>query len=252
MALQLRQVEIGAGASRLQGRVVVVEIEAEIDERACHLGAVDQDMRLHQVPAARAHQQHCGVRSQFVRFAVGGIDKVDLAGPSVHHVDLCTHHVGPGGGRRILTVGHEHLGAGVQRVDDHLPVRRAGDFDTPVLQISRNSADAPVTLAHSPGFREKVRQRPSVPVLLPFQAGGQQLPPPRIELPVQPGSEGQRAVRQDPLKTRCHRARDRNAVRECHDRKPHEFKYGVCRPLVVKGWQRSICDLFRSVWRAAE
>ena len=44
---------------------------------------------------------------------------------------------------RVLEVGHEHVGAGIERVDDHLPIDGPGDFDAAVLKIRRNGADAP-------------------------------------------------------------------------------------------------------------
>ena len=43
----------------------------------------------------------------------------------------------PGRGVGVLEVGHEDVRAGVQGVDDHLPVGRAGDLDAPVEQVRR-------------------------------------------------------------------------------------------------------------------
>ena len=57
MALHLRQVEIGAGAGGDLGLGVVEEVEAEIEQRAGHLLAVDPHMALGQMPAPRAHHQ---------------------------------------------------------------------------------------------------------------------------------------------------------------------------------------------------
>src|SRR5207244_11145226 len=56
----------------------------------------------------------------------------------------------------ILEVGHEYLGAGVQRVDGHLALGRAGNFDAPVLQIIRNGGNRPVALSYELGFGEEV------------------------------------------------------------------------------------------------
>ena len=51
------------------------------------------------------------------------------------------------GDGRILEVGHVAVGAGVQRVDDHLRVDRAGDLDAAVEQRRRQVGDAPVAVA---------------------------------------------------------------------------------------------------------
>ena len=56
----------------------------------------------------------------------------------------------------ILEVGHEYFGAGVQRVDGHLALCGAGDFDAPVLQIIRNGSNRPVALSYELGFGEEV------------------------------------------------------------------------------------------------
>ena len=50
------------------------------------------------------------------------------------------------GGRRVFHVGQPHLGAGVERVDGHLPVNRPGDLHSPVLQARRRGSDAPVRI----------------------------------------------------------------------------------------------------------
>ena len=56
----------------------------------------------------------------------------------------------------ILEVGHEYFGAGVQRVDGHFALDRAGNFDAPVLQIVRNGGNCPTALAYALGFGEEV------------------------------------------------------------------------------------------------
>ena len=56
----------------------------------------------------------------------------------------------------ILKVSHEYLGARVQRVDGHLALGGAGDFDAPVLQIVRNGGNCPTALAYALGLGEEV------------------------------------------------------------------------------------------------
>jgi len=49
-------------------------------------------------------------------------------------VDLSGYDVFPCGGVGVLEIGHEDIGAGVEGVDHHLPVDRAGDLDPAVAQ----------------------------------------------------------------------------------------------------------------------
>jgi hypothetical protein len=110
---------------------------------------------LHQVPAARPDEQR---RDPFVqRVLLLARIQGDRALERVGEVDLAGEAVLPGGRVRVLEVGHEHLRAGVERVDDHLPVDGAGDLDSPVLQLGRHRRDAPVALAQVARLGEKVR-----------------------------------------------------------------------------------------------
>ena len=56
VALELRQIEIGAAAARQQFLGVVEEEQSEIEQRARDRRAVDQEMLFDQVPAARANK----------------------------------------------------------------------------------------------------------------------------------------------------------------------------------------------------
>ena len=61
--------------------------------------------------------------------------------------------VAPGRAVGVLEVGHEALGAGVQRVDDQLAVGRPGDLDPPVGVVGAGRRDLPVPVADRPRSR---------------------------------------------------------------------------------------------------
>ena len=67
--LHLRQVEVRPAAAREQLLRVVEEVQREIEDRAGHRLAVDRDVLLVQVPAARARDQHRGLVVQPVLLA---------------------------------------------------------------------------------------------------------------------------------------------------------------------------------------
>ena len=64
----------------------------------------------------------------------------------------------PGGRIRVFEVRHEHAGAGVQRIDDHLAVDRAGDLHAAVEQVLRDGRDRPFRFADVGGFGEETGQ----------------------------------------------------------------------------------------------
>ncbi len=97
------------------------------------------EMFLRQMPAARTHHQHGGVRLHVVVLALRR-GELDRAGDRVAQVALAVEQAFERRRRRILEIGHEHLRAGVQRVDDHLAIDRPGDLDAAVLQCGGNRA----------------------------------------------------------------------------------------------------------------
>jgi hypothetical protein len=99
----------------------------------------------------------------------------------------------------LSQVGVEDLRAGVQRVDQHLAVGRAGDLDPPVGQIGRRRRDRPVTLADLPGLLGEGREGALVQLGLALGPGGEQVLPAGVEQPVQPGQELERLRGQDPV-----------------------------------------------------
>ena len=189
MALELGQVEVGAGAARQRFLGVVEEVEAEIEQRPRHRLAVDRHVPLEQMPAARAHEQHRRLVVQLVGLAAIGIDIVDLAADRVGQIVLALDHVGPGRRRGVLEVGHEDVGAAVERVDDHLAVDRPGDLDATVEDVLGQRRHGPVALADLGGLRQEVRLLAGIEALLALDAGGQKLLAAGVELALQVGDE---------------------------------------------------------------
>lgn len=105
------------------------------------------------MPAARTHDQRRGLVVERVRLAV--LLERDRPAHGFFEVDLADDLVLPRGRVRILEVGHVRIRAGVERVDDHLALDRAGDFDAPALQILRQRRDGPVAFADRLRFFEK-------------------------------------------------------------------------------------------------
>jgi hypothetical protein len=85
-----------------------------------------------------------------------GIFEGDGSADGVAEVDLAFDEVVPGGRGGVLEVGHEDLGAGVERVDDHLAVDGAGDLDAAVEQVGGERRDGPFGVADGPGFGQEV------------------------------------------------------------------------------------------------
>ena len=146
VVLHLRQVEVQAAVALGEPLAAVEGVEPEVHERAGDGLAVERDVLLGQVPAARPHQQRRRVVDQFVVAAVGAVVG-DRALDRVDQVHVALDLVAPGRRVRVLEVGHEALGAAVERVDDELAVGRAGDLRPPVLVVGPRRRDLPVAVA---------------------------------------------------------------------------------------------------------
>ena len=198
MRLELRQVEEAAAAV-----VVAEEVEAEVEQAGRDRRAVDLEVPLLEVPAARTHEQ----RRRLVVQRVLLLARIQGDRPleRVREIHLAFDAVLPGRRVGVLEVGHEHLGARVERVDHHLPVDRARDLDPAVLDLRRHGLDAPVALADVPRLGQEVRQ---LTVAQPLRAGlprREQLPAPRAELALQAGQERARVFGEDLLGEGRHR-----------------------------------------------
>ena len=108
------------------------------------------------MPAARADEEDGGVVDELVTLFGGGVVEGDGAADGVAQVELAVEQVVPGGRGGVLEVGHEDLGAGVERVDDHLAVDGAGDLDAAVLEVGGDGRDGPRGFANLARFREEV------------------------------------------------------------------------------------------------
>ena len=107
--------------------------------------------------------------------ALRGI-KRDGARNRVTQVDLAANDVFPVGRVGILEVCHPRGSPGIQGVNSHLAVGRAGHFDPAILQAGTQRGNFPrVILAHVPGFHQEARQPPIDQLLTTVVAVTQQL-----------------------------------------------------------------------------
>ncbi len=151
MRLELGEVEVRpAAALELLARVPR-HVQAEVEERGRDRLAVDESVPLGQVPAARPDQERRDLLVEAVRL-VRRLER-DLAAHGVGHVPLPLDDVLPLRRARVLVVGHEHAGAGVERVDHHLAVDRAGDLAAAVAEIGRSLGHPPLGVDERPPSR---------------------------------------------------------------------------------------------------
>ena len=106
------------------------------------------------MPATGAEQERRRVVVQLVLAAIFLVEG-DRAANGIVEILLPIDDVVPGGRVGVLQVGHEDLGAGVERVDHHLAVARTGDLDAAVVQGRPGRRDRPVPLADLLGLVEK-------------------------------------------------------------------------------------------------
>jgi hypothetical protein len=194
----------------------VEEVHPEVEEAARNVAPVDAHVRLAQVPAARPHEQHRGALDEAVRLARLRGRVRDGAPHGVHEVDLALHHVGPRRRRRVLAVGHEHLRARVERVDDHLAVERTGDLHPSVEQVGRQRRHAPVARAHRRRLREEVEALPRVEGRLPRHTRRKERVDAALIRPHERRHEAQGLVGEHPLLTLYPRPRHRHALHRGH------------------------------------
>jgi hypothetical protein len=224
VGLQLRQVEVRPGAAVEQLTGVVEDVEAEVHEPAGHRLAVDEQVALHEVPAARTHEKRRDLVAEGVLLAL--LLVLDRAADRVAEVHLPADHVVPGGRVGVLEVRHEPRRARVQGVDHHLPARRTGDLDAAVLQRIGLRRDVPVALAHVLRGGQEVQGAARVELLLALHPGGQQLAAGGVERAVQPRHELQRVRRQDLVEALAARPVDL----DCRAHGSIQFRTGVdCR-----------------------
>ena len=185
-----------------------------------------------QMPAARAHDQHRRLVGELIALLRLGIGEAELAGPAVLQVDLAFDVVRPGRRVGVLEIRHEDVGAGIERVDDHLAVDRPGDLHAAVSQIVRDRRDAPVlVVADHLGAGPEIRQFAGVIALLLLGARREQPLAPRLELAMQVGEEAQRRRREHLGVAGAERRLDLDAVNARRDRR----RFRVARPRASRG-----------------
>jgi hypothetical protein len=169
--------------------------QPEVDQRAGRGLAVDADVALGQVPAARAHEQRRRIGDELIVAPVGGVvgdrrlDRVDQVRLSLDLLAPCRRV-------RILEVGHEATGTGVQGVDDELAVSRAGDLDAAVQVVRTGARGAPVAVADLRGLGQEPTGRGSI------SAGGEQLPAAAVEALMELLEERDRLLGEDRFQCR--------------------------------------------------
>ena len=182
MALHLGQVEVRPRAPVEQRPRVVEEVEREVEDARRHRVAVDEDVLLAQVPAARPHEQGREVLAERVLLAVRARER-DRPRRTASRRLICPWILfSQVGVLRVLEVGHEHVRARVEGVDDHLAVDRAGDLDAAVLEVGRGRGDLPARVGADVGrLGEEVGKLAGVEPGRPLHALGQQLLPAWLE-----------------------------------------------------------------------
>ena len=185
---------------------VVEKVEAEVEQRAAHRLAIYFDVFFEQVPATGPHHEHGGFGVQLV--LLGGRAERNSAAHGITQVDLALNDVFPSRGVGVFQVGHEHLGPGIEGVDNHLAFDRTGDFHAAVEQIGRYRSYRPVALADGDSLGQEIGQLASLKIELPLGPTGQHPAPTALEVAVQLGHERQRRRREDFGEFRRIRAED--------------------------------------------
>ena len=133
-------------------------------------------------------------------------------GDGIAQVDLAFDQVVPGRRGRILEIGHEHIRAGIERVDDHLAVDRPGDFHAAIAQRLRDFSDTPIRFADRARLGEEIGQCTGVETRLALRTCSKQGKAFRVEAAMQFGKQGQRGRRQNGVEAVAWRAVERDRV----------------------------------------
>ena len=174
-------------------------VQGEVGQAARGPHAVDEDVLLVQVPAARADHDRgqLAVGPQRVVLALGA-GVVDRPVQRVLEVELAGDHVVPERGVGVLEVGQPDVRPRVEGVDGHLLVRRAGDLHPAVDKAGRGRRDPPVeVLADAGRLGQEVEHRSAGEFGLAAAARGQQLGAARAEFGVESGDEVDGLRRED-------------------------------------------------------
>ena len=148
------------------------------------------------MPSAWTNQERRDLAVQPVLFAVRA--RV-LDGPpgGIAEVYLAFDHVPPRWRVRIFEIGHERLGARVQGIDHHLPVRWTRDLYPPVHQVVRDGSDPPRVVPHPPGGLREVERHSLIHPRLALSSPTQQVQAGGIEPSVEVRDELERFPREE-------------------------------------------------------
>ena len=177
VGLHLRQVEVRPAAARELLLRVVEEVEAEVDQRG-HRRACRRPARCSSSKCQpRGRGTITGIRSGSASaycLPSGEVNSMVRRTASCR-VTCPPTTLLPVRRVRVLEVGQPHAGAGVEGVDRHLPLGRAGDLDPPVLQVGRRRRDRPVAVADPGGPGEEVEPAGARDRLAPLAPRREQL-----------------------------------------------------------------------------
>src|SRR5262249_11299819 len=102
-----------------------------------------------------------------------GTAETNRSADRVAQIDLAFNHVVPRGRIGVFEIGHEHLRAGVERVDYHLAIGRSGDLNSAIAQIFRNGRACPVAITDVLCFTQKIQRLTRVKTRLPLVSHAQ-------------------------------------------------------------------------------
>ena len=121
------------------------KIHREIEDATSDRFAIQRDMFFVEMPAAWSRKQYGGLVVELVRFAV--LFQRDGAQIRIAQIDLSVNHVVPRRAIRVFKIGHEGICAAVKRIDHHLAICRAGNFDAAILDIFWHRRHHPIAVA---------------------------------------------------------------------------------------------------------
>ncbi len=166
------------------------EDEGKVEDAARNALAIDGDMLLVEVPAARTDLQGGDLVVELVFLAVLVLER-QFAADGLVQVQLALDLVFPVRRVGILEVGHVGVSARIEGVDDHLGFDRAGDFDAAAFQGLGHRGDLPVAFADVLGFRQEVGHFAGIDARLALDAGLEQFLAAGFASAVQLGDEFQ-------------------------------------------------------------
>src|ERR1051326_953486 len=103
----------------------------------------------------------------------------------------------------VSKVSHEHFRAGIECIDDHFAIGRAGDFYPPIAQVRRDRRANPIAVADVFCFRKKIERSAAIELSLPILSASETLRPPVAKFAMEFCHERDRVRRQYFIKCWC-------------------------------------------------